>query len=61
MVNEKGNLILDNKGKPVIENPVLNQKQGLLERASDFYSNYLLSQYTLKGTWSFLFESFKSD
>ena len=47
MVNEKGNLILDNKGKPVIENPVLNQKQGLLERASDFYSNYLLSQYNV--------------
>jgi hypothetical protein len=45
MVNEKGNLILDNKGKPVIENPVLNQKQGLLERASDFYRKKILSQY----------------
>ena len=47
MVNEKGNLILDNKGKPVIENPVLNQKQGLLERASDFQSKNLLSQYNV--------------
>jgi len=39
-LNEKGNPVLNEKGNPVLnDNLVLNQKRGLLERASDFYSN----------------------
>lgn len=39
VLDSEGKPVLNEKGNPILDNPVLNQKQGLLERASDFYSN----------------------